>query len=265
MSARSPFEHALMHERWLVLPSLALVTAACWAWIVPMARDMYGPMTGPAAWMMTPSWDGAHVLLLFAMWGAMMLGMMLPSAAPTLLIYGMVVRRSDAARDATLRVHLLGAGYIVVWTGFAALATLLQRWLATTGGLTPMMTVSGTALGAAVLLIAGLYQLTPLKHTCLNACVSPAGFIARHWRPGRAGAFQLGLRHGAHCLGCCWALMLLLFVGGVMNLTVIVGLTIFLLAERLLPPAWHSARVTGGLLIGFGLWIVVRQFVAAGL
>ena len=209
-TSRTAVERAVVRERWLALGSLGLVAAACWAWIVPMATDMYGDMTGASAWTMTASWGGGHVALLFAMWTAMMVGMMLPSAAPTLLVYGMVARRNDAA-----------AGPLLV--------------------------------------VAGLYQLTPLKRACLGACQSPASFLVRHWRAGRAGAFRMGLIHGWYCLGCCWALMLLLFAGGVMNLAVIVGLTAFLLAEKLMPPVAQGGRFSGALLVAFGL------YVAAGL
>jgi predicted metal-binding membrane protein len=254
----TPLERALRRDHWLVLTSLALVTGACWAWIVPMARDMYGAMSGPSAWMMQPQWDWPRVLLLFAMWSAMMIGMMLPSAAPALLVYGMVVRRSDDAADAALRVHCFAAGYLAVWTAFSVAATLAQRGLTVAQLLSPMMEMRAGWPAALVLLAAGLYQLTPVKRACLAACHSPASFLVRHWRAGRAGAFRLGLAHGGYCLGCCWALMLLLFVGGVMNLAVIAGLTAFVLAEKLMPPALHGGRFSGGVLIASAVWMAMR-------
>ena len=255
---RTPVERAVVRERWLALGALGLVAAACWAWIVPMATDMYGDMTGPSAWMMTASWDGTYVALLFAMWTAMMAGMMLPSAAPTLLVYGMVARRDDAAA-APLRIHLFAGGYLVVWTAFSAVATAAQWAFTSTGVLSPMMEIQSPVVAGAMLVVAGLYQLTPLKRACLSACQSPAAFLVKHWRAGRAGAFRLGIVHGWYCLGCCWALMLLLFAGGVMNLTVIVSLTAFLLAEKLMPPIAQGGRFSGVLLVAFGL------YVAAGL
>jgi predicted metal-binding membrane protein len=257
VTATTGLERTLTRDRRLVLTSLGLVTVACWAWIVPLSRDMYGALTGPSAWMMTSRWDTSHVLLLFAMWVAMMIGMMLPAAAPTLLVYGMVVRRAGD-RDAALRVHIFASGYLLMWTLFSAAATIAQRRLTSAGILSPMMNLRGSLVSAAVLLVAGVYQLTPLKRACLGACQSPAFFIARRWRPGRAGAFRLGLTHGWYCLGCCWALMLLLFVGGVMNLAVIVGLTVFLLIEKLLPPALQGGRVSGVLLIVYGVWLAAR-------
>ena len=265
MTGRTSLERAVVRDRWLVLASLLVVAGACWAWIVPMAQDMYGDMTGPSAWMMTPTWNGAHLGLLFAMWTAMMIGMMLPSAAPTLLIYGMVARRGDGATDAPLRVHIFAGGYLVVWTAFSAVAAMAQRAFTEASVLTPMMEASAPLAAGAMLVVAGLYQLTPLKRACLNACQSPAAFLVKHWRAGRAGAFRIGLLHGWYCLGCCWALMLLLFAGGVMNLAVIVSLTVFLLLEKLMPPTLQGGRFSGVVLLVAGIYMVVSSYVAAGL
>jgi predicted metal-binding membrane protein len=261
---RTSLERAVIRDRWLVVGSLVLVAGACWAWIVPMAHDMYGDMSGLSAWMMTPAWNRSQMALLFAMWTAMMIGMMLPSAAPTLLIYGMVARRSEAAPDAALRVHIFAGGYLVVWTAFSALATLAQRAFTATDVLTPMMEARAPLAGGAMLLTAGLYQLTPLKRACLQACQSPAAFLAKHWRAGRAGAFRIGLVHGWYCLGCCWALMLLLFVGGVMNLVVIAGLTIFLLVEKLMPPTMQGGRFSGVTLAVAGIYMIASTYVDPG-
>jgi predicted metal-binding membrane protein len=255
----------VIRDRWLVLASLLVVAGACWAWIVPMAQDMYGDMTGLSAWMMTPAWTGAHLALLFAMWTAMMIGMMLPTAAPTLLIYGMVARRGDGAADAPLRVHIFAGGYLVVWTAFSVVAALAQRAFTEANVLTPMMEASAPLAAGAMLVVAGLYQLTPLKRACLSACQSPAAFLVKHWRAGRAGAFRIGLVHGWYCLGCCWALMLLLFAGGVMNLAVIVGLTGFLLVEKLMPPTLQGGRFSGVVLLVAGGYMVVSSYVAAGI
>ena len=257
MTERTSLERAVIRDRWLVLGSLLLVAGACWAWIVPMAHDMYGDMTGLSAWMMTSSWTAAHLALLFAMWAAMMIGMMLPSAAPTLLVYGMVARRGDGAADAPLRVHIFAGGYLVVWTLFSAIAALAQRAFTATEVLTPMMEARAPLASGAMLVAAGAYQLTPLKRACLDACQSPAAFLVKHWRAGRAGAFRIGLLHGWYCLGCCWALMLLLFAGGVMNLTIIVGLTVFLLLEKLMPPALQGGRFSGVVLLVAGVYMTL--------
>jgi predicted metal-binding membrane protein len=221
-----------------------------------MAWDMYGPMSGPSAWMMTSAWDSTHVALLFAMWTVMMTGMMLPSAAPTILLYAAVVRRTEEA-VAPIRAYTFAGGYLVVWTTFAAAAVAIQRVLAGQLILSPMMELSDRRASSAVLALAGLYQITPFKRACLSACRSPAAFIATHWRNGAGGALHMGIVHGFYCLGCCWALMLLLFAGGVMHLPTIALLTVFVLVEKMIPLGRHTSlftRVTGSALFGLAIW-----------
>ena len=250
-------ESALRYDRTSLLVLLVLVPLVSWMWIVVMARDMYGPMTGASAWMMTATWDGAHLLLLWAMWAVMMAAMMLPSASPLLLLYGVVARRSQQAAAAR-QIYALAAGYLLVWTAFSLGATIVQRALVALLLVSPMMEITRPTVGAALLLVAGLYQLTPLKRECLRKCQSPLGFLVSRWRAGFSGAFRMGLEHGAHCVGCCWALMLLLFVGGVMNLTVIAALTAFVAFEKLAPFGMYSAWISGVLLMASGLWMLVR-------
>ena len=250
-------ESALKSER-ATLAVLALaVPVVCWAWIVVMARDMYGPMTGASRWMMTATWDVPHLILLWAMWAVMMIGMMLPSAVPAILIYGMAARRRHGV-NATVPIYALAAGYLVVWVVFAVLATAVQRGLGELLLLSPMMEPTSPAAGAALLTIAGIYQLTPLKQACLRACQSPLGFLLGRWRDGWRGAWRMGTEHGLYCLGCCWALMLLLFVGGVMNLAVIGALTFFVAFEKLGLLGRHGARASGLLLLGAGAWMIMR-------
>ncbi len=222
-----------------------------------MARDMYGPMSGLSAWMMTPTWDSTHLILLWSMWAVMMAGMMLPTVGPLLLLYAAAVRRNEAAPRAALRVCALAAGYVLVWSVFSVAATLLQRLLSRQLLLTPMMESARPAATASFLLIAGAYQLTPLKWACLKTCRSPLSLIMQRWRPGASGALRMGVEHGLYCLGCCWALMLLLFAGGVMNLAVIGALTGLVLVEKVTPFGPQAARVSGVLLIGWALWLFV--------
>jgi predicted metal-binding membrane protein len=250
-------ESALRYDRTPVVILLVLLPLVSWIWIVTMARDMNGPMTGASAWMMTAMWDAPHLLLLWAMWAVMMTGMMLPSASPMLLLYGVIARRS-AQRTAARQFYALAAGYLMVWTVFSLGATALQRALAAVLFVSPMMEITRPAVGATLLLIAGVYQLTPIKHACLRTCQSPLGFLMSRWRTGSSGAFVMGLEHGAYCVGCCWALMLLLFAGGVMNLTVITALTVFVAFEKLAPLGMHGARISGVLLIAAGLWMLGR-------
>jgi predicted metal-binding membrane protein len=236
---------------------LLLIALLCWMWIVPMARDMYGPMNGPSAWMMTTVWDVPHLLMLWAMWAVMMAAMMLPSAAPLLMLYQGALRRRSPSTAMALPLYAMAGGYLLVWVGFSVGAVVLQRLLTQTLLLTPMMQMSGRSAIGATMLIAGLYQLTPWKRACLSRCRSPLAFVMERWRNGLAGALTMGLEHGAWCLGCCWALMLLLFAGGVMNLTIIVGLTAMVLIEKLTPLGVQTGRAMGSALIAGGVWMLV--------
>lgn len=242
------------HPRTAVLVLLALTLVPAWTWIVLMARDMYGSMQGPSAWMMSLTWDWPRLVLLWAMWAVMMAAMMLPAAAPLLLLYAGSVRNREP-EAAAAQTWLLATGYVLVWAAFSVGATVLQRGLARLLVLTPMMEPSTPAVGAALLALAGIYQLTPLKHVCLRSCRSPLSFLTQHWRAGRGGALRMGIDHGLHCLGCCWALMLLLFAGGVMNLAVILALTVWVLVEKLAPYGEQTARVAGVALLALAGWM----------
>jgi len=250
-------ESALQSDRAPAVVLLVLLPLVCWMWIVVMARDMYGPMSGASAWTMTANWDVPHLSLLWAMWTVMMTGMMLPTASPLVLLYGAIARRS-AQVTAGRQIYALTAGYLTVWTVFSFGATALQRGLTALLVVTPMMEVTNSTFSATLLLLAGVYQLTPLKHACLRTCQSPLGFLMSRWRSGWHGAFVVGLEHGAYCVGCCWALMLLLFVGGVMNVTVIASLTAFVAFEKMAPLGLHGARISGVLLMAAGLLMLVR-------
>jgi predicted metal-binding membrane protein len=252
-------EFALRYNRAPAVVLLVVMPLVAWMWIVVMARDMYGPMTGASAWMMTAVWDTRHLALLWAMWAVMMVGMMLPSASPMLLLYGSIARQSAPTQTRTVRqIYAFAAGYVVVWALFSLGATAFQRLLASLLFVSPMMEVTSPAVGAMLLLVAGTYQLTPLKQTCLRTCQSPLGFLMSRWRAGAAGAFRMGLEHGVFCAGCCWALMLLLFAGGVMNLAVIATLTAFVAFEKLTRFGMQGVRISGVLLIAVGLWMLVR-------
>lgn len=242
-----------------LLAGLFAITLVCWLWIVPMARDMYGAMNGPSAWMMTTTWDATHVALLWAMWAVMMAGMMLPSAWPLLLLYAAVARRRQDAGSAhhMMNVYAMAAGYLLVWIAFSAGATVLQRALSRLLLLSPMMEIATPAGAALVLLLAGVYQLTPLKTACLVSCRSPISFITQSWHEGTIGAVRMGIEHGIYCLGCCWALMLLLFAGGVMNLYVIAALTGLVLVEKLAPFGLQTSRVIGVVLIALAVRLLI--------
>ena len=248
----------LDRDRGLVIGALLIMVTLCWSWIVPMARDMYGPMTGSAAWMMTTRWDWPHLMLLFAMWSAMMAGMMLPSTLPTVLLYASSIRSEPAAPRAGIRVYAFVAGYVFVWTLFSVAATIAQRVMTDRLLLTPMMEPATPGLAAGLLLAAGAYQLLPIKRTCLASCRSRAEFLTWRRNPGVARAFRAGVQHGRSCLACNWALMLLLFASGVMNLAAIAALTGIVLLEKVAPFGMRTPAVSGGLLVGLALWILAR-------
>jgi predicted metal-binding membrane protein len=247
----------LQGARTPVVVLLVLVPVVSWTWIVIMARDMYGPMTGASAWMMTGQWDMPHLLLLWAMWTVMMTGMMLPSAAPLVVLYGVAARRS-APQTSARQTYALAAGYLLTWTAFSLGATALQRALSSLLLISPMMEAANSRVSAALLIVAGVYQWTPWKDACLHSCQSPVSFLIGRWRNGGYGAFRMGLEHGLFCVGCCWSLMLLLFAGGVMNLVVIIVLTAFVAFEKLVPAGRMGARTSGVLLIAAGCWMLAR-------
>jgi predicted metal-binding membrane protein len=251
-------EAALGRDRGTLAITLVAIPVAAWTWIAVMARDMYGSMQGASAWMMATEWDWSRVVLLWVMWVVMMTAMMLPSAAPLVLLYASAMRRSADVQAPARRVYALVAGYLSVWTLFSVAATALQRGLAKSLVLTPMMEPATPIAGAAVLAIAGIYQLTPLKRACLRVCRSPLGFMMQRWRDGVAAAFRLGVEHGVYCLGCCWALMLILFAGGVMNLAVILGLTAWVVVEKLAPFGERTATASGVFLLTLSIWMAGR-------
>jgi predicted metal-binding membrane protein len=249
-------EALLGRERLAVAAGLAGAIALSWLYLVPASQDMYGAMDGLSAWMMQATWDAEYIVLIFGMWAVMMVGMMLPSAAPAILLYARAIGGGAPSRAAVARTYAFAGGYLLAWTGFSLAATLLQWALAEAALLSPMMESASPIFGAAVLIVAGVYQWTPLKQACLTNCRGPAAFITAHFRPGVSGALQLGVRHGLYCVGCCWALMLLLFFGGVMSLAWIAAITIFVLLEKLAPFGAQGGKLSGVLLIATGIWVL---------
>ena len=207
-------------------------------------------MGSPAAQLAMPmaDWSATNWLAVFIMWVVMMAAMMLPTAMPMVSVFGTLNRRRGEAG----RTAAFVAGYLALWTAFAAAATAAQWTLQTKGFLSPMIVSMSPVLSAALLVIAGLFQFTPLKHACLRACRAPLGFLLTDWRDGLWGAVRMGVRHGLYCLGCCWALMALLFVGGAMNLLWIVALTLVVATEKIAPKGEILARALGALMIGAG-------------
>jgi predicted metal-binding membrane protein len=244
-------EHSARNERWIVLAGLALV-AAGGLFATLQLGDM---LMMPATFMGSAV---AYSVLLFAMWWTMMMAMMLPSAAPAILTFGALSRKFAEQGGPAVPLTAFVAGYAIIWTGFAAVAVVLQLVLSQRIALSMMMAVTSAAVGGGLLVAAGLYQLSPLKSACLRKCQTPLMFFARNWRRGYRGALHMGLSHGLYCLGCCWVLMGLLFYGGVMELRWIVGLALYVAAEKLIPAGNRLNRFTGIVLVGWGLWTVYR-------
>jgi predicted metal-binding membrane protein len=244
-------EHTARNERWIVLAGLALVAAT----------GLFATLRLGDMLMMPTAFVGGAIVypvLLFVMWWTMMMAMMLPSAAPAILTYGSISRKFAEEGTPAAPLAVFVAGYAAIWTGFAAAAVMLQLLLSHMIALSMMMAVTSAVVGGGLLVAAGLYQLSPLKSACLRKCQTPLMFFARNWRKGYLGALRMGLSHGLYCLGCCWVLMGLLFYGGVMEPRWIVGLALYVAAEKLIPADNRLSRFTGILLLGWGSWTVYR-------
>ena len=201
------------------------------------------------------AWSAGMFAFMVVMWFVMMVAMMLPSAAPMILTFAAIQRRRKAQGGSMVSTGVFIAGYLLVWAAFSLLATSAQYGLERAALVSPMMGKAAPWLGAALLVGAGLFQFAPLKDVCLDKCRSPIGFIMTEWRDGARGALVMGLRHGAFCTGCCWALMALLFVGGVMNLLWVAALALFVLIEKVVPAGGRLGKAGGVLLVAWGAWI----------
>jgi predicted metal-binding membrane protein len=256
----------LRRDRLTVAAALLIVTLLAWAYVLWLAAadDMAGmDMSGMDMSAMAPairSWAPADFVFMFAMWSVMMMGMMTPSVAPMVLLYAGVGRKASESGSPIASTGWFFAGYLIVWIAFSALATIAQWALTALALLTPMMATSSAVLGGIVLIAVGLYQWTPLKETCLRSCQAPLAFLMSHggFRDKPLGALRLGMAHGAYCLGCCFALMALLFVGGIMNVLWIAGLTILVLLEKIVPAGRLIPRISGALIGAAGIWLLVQ-------
>ena len=270
MGTGSPLESVLKRDRMVVMISLALVVVVAAAYTLAgvgmnmsaltmtrMAIEMPGMAMQPVGW--TP----VYALVVFLMWCVMMVAMMLPSAAPMVLIHAAIGRKHEKAERPLGATALFVTGYLTVWMAFSLVATAAQWGLESLGIVTGMMEVASPAVAGLVLISAGLYQLTPLKGACLKHCQHPLTFIIQHWRPGKAGAFRMGLDHGSYCLGCCLFLMALLFVGGIMNLIWIAGIAIYVGIEKFAVGHRWFTIATGVTLTAAGLLMIASPLLAA--
>ena len=245
LPVNATLETVVKHDRLVVVTALIAVIALSWAYLLAGA--------GMGMAMMTPAvWTPGHAVLMFFMWWIMMVAMMLPSAAPMILLFAAINRKQCETGHPHVGTSIFAAGYLAAWAGFSLVAVILQWGFERTGILSPMLVGNNVIFGGILLLAAGVYQLTPIKHACLRHCRSPIAFISTHWRRGAHGALRMGLVHGAFCVGCCWFLMGLLFLGGVMNLYWIAGLALFVLFEKTAPAGHWLGYMTGIALLVWG-------------
>jgi len=270
VTGETALEAVLKRDRLVVMAGLVIVFVISAAYTVAgIGMNMSAvTMTKMAIRMpgmaMTPAgWSPAYALLVFLMWWVMMIAMMIPSAAPMVLLHAAIARKQGASARPLVATAVFALGYLAVWAGFSLVATLAQWGLEAVGVVTGMMEIASPVVAGLVLIVAGLYQFTPLKHACLRHCQSPIGFIAHHWRPGAGGAWRMGLEHGAFCLGCCWFLMLLLFVGGIMNLIWIAGIALYVGIEKFAAGRRWVTTATGAALTLAGFLVLARPFFAA--
>jgi predicted metal-binding membrane protein len=271
-------ESVIRRDRVVVITALFAVIALSWAYLLAgagmgmsalemtrmsqlgMARGVSeGGMAGMA--MMTPAvWTPGYAVLMFFMWWVMEVAMMLPSAAPMILLFATVNRKQRDTGHPYVATSIFAMGYLAAWAGFSLVAVILQWGFERTGILSPILVATNAIFGAFLLLAAGVYQLAPIKHACLRHCRSPLAFLSSHWRRGARGALRMGLLHGAFCVGCCWFLMGLMFFGGLMNLYWIAGLALFVLFEKTVAAGHWLGYATGVALLVWGAGILAHAF-----
>jgi predicted metal-binding membrane protein len=262
-------EAVIRRDRVVVIAALFAVIALSWVYLLAgagmgisafemtgnsqlgMARGM--AEGGMASMAMTPAvWTPGYAVLMFFMWWVMMVAMMLPSAAPMILLFATVNRKQPDTGHPYVATSLFTFGYLAAWAGFSLVAVILQWEFQRTGILSPMLAATSAIFGGLLLVAAGVYQFTPIKHACLRHCRSPLAFLGTHWRRGARGALRMGLVHGAFCVGCCWFFMGLIFFGGVMNLYWIAGLALLVLFEKTVPAGHWLGYASGVALLVWG-------------
>lgn len=252
---RSPAEKGSASPDGVLASGLALGLASglAWLWLATS-----GDMSGDHMAMMTVEpWSGAYLWPAFIMWALMMVAMMLPSATPMVLLHAKL-DRSPSSGHRLLHNLLFGLSYLLVWAAFSAIAAALQATLIDAGLLSAAtLELGDRRLAGILLLVAAAYQLSGAKAACLDQCRSPIHFVMRYWRPGPAGALRLGVIHGLYCLGCCWALMLLLFAGGVMNLAWVAALAVIVSLEKWSPAHWRAGLIVAAALAIAGVALLV--------
>lgn len=253
-------EGVFRRDRQAVTAGLIGIAGLAWLYVLHLGRGTSAAVEVQMAMPQMQSWGVIDLLLLFVMWAVMMVAMMVPSAAPMILLFATISRRRRGPHQPYVATGVFLTGYLAAWSGFSAVATGAQWGLHAAALRSPMMVSSSAVLGGALLVAAGAFQWTPLKYACLARCRSPLGFLLSEWREGLRGALVMGLRHGTYCVGCCWALMALLFVAGVMNLLWVAAIAAFVLVEKVVPHGPVVSRLTGGALLVAGLWVLALAY-----
>lgn len=264
-SSEAALEAIVRRDRTVVVAALGLLTVVAWLYLLHLGSTMpthetssmpgMGAMSATTMATMHP-WSWVDVGALIVMWAVMMVGMMTPAATPMIVMFATVHRGRAQAGHAAVPTAVFVLGYLAIWVAFSVVAALAQSWLHARALLSPTMAATTPVLAGSLLIAAGVYQWTPLKRACLRACRSPLSFLMSGWREGRLGAFRMGVSHGGYCLGCCWALMALLFVAGVMNLAWIAVLAVAVLIEKVVPYGDLIGRLAGGVLLVAGVVII---------
>ena len=261
-------EAVLKRDLAIVVAGLATIIVLAWAYVGYLSSNMTGmAMNGgsgmdihPAQMSMpnTHVWGSGDFIFTFLMWAVMMMAMMTPSATPMILTFAHVSRQRHIDNTPIPATTIFLLGYLLVWIAFSAGATLAQWGLHSAALLSPEMISVTPLLGGILLVFSGVYQFTPLKRACLSRCRTPLGFLMTEWREGARGALIMGLRHGIYCVGCCWLLMTLLFVAGVMNLLWVAVIAVYVLVEKVVPAGQWVSRAVGLLAVGWGIWMFAR-------
>jgi predicted metal-binding membrane protein len=261
-------ETTLRRDRLVVWVGLVAITVLSWMYTIYLVQQMdmgamgMDHMSMDMAMPQTTAWTWMDFLLMFVMWSVMMVAMMIPSASPMITTYSAISRKRHQNQRPFGPTTLFVLGYLVVWTAFSLLATSAQWLLNSASLLSPMMVTTSALLGSALLIAAGVFQFTPLKQACLHHCRTPLSYFLTEWREGSRGALVMGTKHGAFCLVCCWFLMALLFVGGVMNLLWMAVLAVLVLLEKVVPNGPLISRIAGVLFIIWGVWIAGSAVIA---
>lgn len=232
-----------------------IIAMSVLAWIYMASLGLHATVE-PNASNYTHSHHFENLLLVFFMWSIMMVAMMLPSAAPTILMFDTIIHKQGRNASRVSPTFLFISGYLATWIIYSGLAAIWQIWLQNNALVTTVIVKSVPSLSGTLLIIAGLFQFSHLKYSCLKHCRSPMGFFMLHWQEGRKGAFLMGVRSGLYCVGCCWVLMILMFVAGAMNIIWMLVLAVFILVEKLIPWGRQFGQISGFSMIAWGLWIL---------